>query len=311
MRIVNNEIVQVPVLAYYKTNREMVQNGDGISRMEQESREFTYSNAFSTKIDDFQDLLEWFRYQEDLENQEKIDRKNFDYTNTGLQVVREAVSKFLNCFDAKFDNLKVRRIAPAMLDFREAAKQWNLVISKNGLELKIAQLSSGERALVALVADIARRAAIANPQLPNPLNSEGVILIDEVELHLHPTWQRAVAKALRATFPNIQFILTTHSPQVLSTLKRENVFMLEDFKLVKDTPHTYGRDSNSILWDIFGVEKRPAESKEEFSRLYRLMDDESKAKETESLLHDVEEKYGYYDEEVVRARAHFQFLNES
>ncbi|MBK9014582.1 MAG: hypothetical protein IPM82_11155 [Saprospiraceae bacterium] len=119
-------------------------------------------------------------------------------------------------------------------------------------------------------------------------------------------WQRTIPH-----LPNIQFILTTHSPQVLSTLKKENVFILEDFKLVKDTPHTFGRDSNAILWDIFGVEKRPPEAKEEFAKLYRIMDDPEKVGETADMLQDVEAKYGYYDEEVVRARGHFQFLNEA
>ncbi len=139
----------------------------------------------------------------------------------------------------------------------------------------------------------------------------GIILIDEIEQHLHPAWQRTIIPNLRRTFPNIQFILTTHSPQVLSTLKKENVFILEDFKLVKDTPQTFGRDSNSILYEIFGVEKRPAEAKEVFAKLYRIMDDPEKVNETADMLKDVEEKYGYYDEEVVRARGHFQFLNEA
>jgi len=161
-----------------------------------------------------------------------------------------------------------------------------------------------------MVSDIAMRLHIANPKLENPLEGHGVVLIDEIEQHLHPSWQRTIIPNLRRTFPNIQFILTTHSPQVLSTLKKENVFILDNFKLVKDTPHTFGRDSNAILWDIFGVEKRPPESKEEFSKLYRLMDDPEKTKETEVLLRDVEAKYGYYDEEVVRARGQFEFLNE-
>ena len=129
-------------------------------------------------------------------------------------------------------------------------------------------------------------------------------------MHLHPSWQREIIPVLRKTFPNIQFIVTTHSPQVISTLKKENVFILNDFKLIKDTPHTFGRDSNSILWDIFGVEKRPPESKLEFEKLYRLMDDPDKIKETEDMLRDIEEKYGYYDEEVIRARGQFEFLNE-
>jgi len=301
----------IPLLAYYKTNREPLLSDADEETNGWHGRYFAYNDAFAKRVDDFNDLSKWFRYEEDLEQQEKIDRKDFNYVNQNLEAVREAVSKFLNYFDSTFNSLRVRRKKSAKFDFREPSKEWSLAISKNDLELKLGQLSSGERALVALVSDIARRAAIANPQLPNPLTSEGVILIDEVELHLHPAWQRKVAGALRRTFPNIQFILTTHSPQVLSTLKKENVFILEDFKLVEDTPHTFGRDSNSILYDIFGVEKRPPEAKNEINKLYRLMDDPDKVQETEAMLHELEEKYGYYDEEMVRARAHFQTLNEA
>lgn len=184
-----------------------------------------------------------------------------------------------------------------------------LIVEKENQQLSFQSLSSGEKSLIAIVGDIARR--LRNVYWEKPLEGDGVVLIDEIEQHLHPAWQRTIIPNLRRTFPNIQFILTTHSPQVISTLHRENVFILDNFQLVKETPHTYGRDSNSILYDIFGIEKRPAEAKEEFAKLYRLMDDPEKIAETADLLRDVEAKYGYYDEEVVRARGQFEFLNEA
>ena len=100
--------------------------------------------------------------------------------------------------------------------------------------------------------DLARRLAIANPWLgENALEGEGIILIDEIDLHLHPQWQRRVLPALTQTFPNCQFIVTTHSPQVLSEVPGESVFILENGKLLDYSPHTRGRDSNSILSEIF------------------------------------------------------------
>ena len=81
--------------------------------------------------------------------------------------------------------------------------------------LDVLQLSDGEKCTLALFGDIARRLAIANPSLDDPLQGDGVVLIDELELHMHTSWQRKVIFMLKKTFPNIQFIITTHSPQIL------------------------------------------------------------------------------------------------
>lgn len=66
-----------------------------------------------------------------------------------------------------------------------------------------------------MVADLAARMAEANPSMPNPLIGKGIVLIDEVDLHLHPLWQRIILKQLNHTFPNIQFIVSTHSPIIV------------------------------------------------------------------------------------------------
>lgn len=69
-----------------------------------------------------------------------------------------------------------------------------------------------------LFGDLSRRLALANPQLENPCEGEGVVLIDEIDLHLHPSWQRQIVPALKRTFPHVQFIITTNSPQVLGEI---------------------------------------------------------------------------------------------
>ncbi|TAK44049.1 MAG: ATP-binding protein, partial [Saprospiraceae bacterium] len=281
-----------PIIAFYPSDRIVAEPELKVIDVQSIKPWNVYYNSLDVSVN-FKNFFDWFRSLEDIENEKRLNEDN-SYRDKRLNSVRTAITNFIG----NITSPRVRR-----------QPEEELIVEKENQQLSFQNLSSGERELIALIGDIARRLSYVYGGNSN--EGKGAVLIDEIEQHLHPGWQRTIIPNLRSTFPNIQFILTTHSPQVLSTLKRENVFILEDFKLVKDTPHTYGRDSNSILWDIFGVEKRPAESKEEFSRLYRLMDDESKAKETESLLHDVEEKYGYYDEEVVRARAHFQFLNES
>ncbi|MDX1939709.1 MAG: AAA family ATPase [Saprospiraceae bacterium] len=243
----------------------------------------------------FNDFFSWFRSTEDYENEQIRFTDNSKYRSKELEAVRRAISIFL----PNFNNPRVQR-----------QPQEELIVEKNGEKLSISNLSHGERLMFAMVGDIARRLSIANPSLDDPLQGEGVVLIDEIELHLHPGWQRKIVPLLTKTFPNIQFILTTHSPQVISSVERESVFILEDFKLVEKTPHTFGRDSNSILQDLFNVTERPEEVKKEFRKLYRLMDKPEEIEATKHLLEEMEEKYGNDDPEIMRAKMHLEFLNE-
>lgn len=139
-----------------------------------------------------------------------------------------------------------------------------MTINKNGSELIINQLSDGEKCLLAMVGDIARRLAIANPGLENPLAGEGVVMIDEIELHLHPDWQRKIIPSLTRTFPNLQFIVTTHSPQIISHVQPDSIYLLESTPegiVAKRPESSFGRDINRILEDIMGVGARPPEIK--------------------------------------------------
>ena len=126
-----------------------------------------------------------------------------------------------------------------------------------------------------MVGDLARRLAIANTGLDNPLEGEGVVLIDEIELHLHPKWQRAIVPALTRTFPNCQFIVTTHSPQVLSEVQPNSIYILESTDrgiIAKRPTSSYGRDSNQILEDLMDVPERPENVKEQLLEIFRLID---------------------------------------
>jgi predicted ATP-binding protein involved in virulence len=184
-----------------------------------------------------------------------------------------------------------------------------MTIEKQAKELIVNQLSDGEKCLLAMVGDLARRLAIANPSLPNPLDGEGVVLIDEVELHLHPQWQRMVIPALERTFTKCQFIVTTHSPLVLSYLRREQAFLIEDFRLLEKKPHTYGRDANSLLFDVMAVVDRPDEIKDKLKQCFRLIDEDKVAPAREKL-EQLEELLGEDDPEVLRARSMIAFAEE-
>ena len=130
---------------------------------------------------------------------------------------------------------------------------------EDGRVLPFERLSDGQRSLVVLAADLAWRAAQLNPHHGQNAarRANGVVLIDEVELHLHPAWQRRAIGDLVRTFPNIQFVVTTHSPQVVATSRPEWIRVLKDHRVGR-VSHVFGRDSNAILRDVMGVGERPS-----------------------------------------------------
>lgn len=189
-----------PIFAHYGVNRTVLDIPLRIKTKHDFGKIAAYRNSIGRT--DFRTFFEWFRNQEDIENQEKVSQANLDYKDPSLEAVRTAIYSMM----PELSNLRIKR------------SPLKMCATKDGKTLSIEQLSDGEKCLMAMLGDIARRLAIANPGMTNPLQGGGIVLIDEVDLHLHPSWQRKVAGVLRKTFPNIQFILTTHSPQVLGEL---------------------------------------------------------------------------------------------
>ena len=127
----------------------------------------------------------------------------------------------------------------------------------------IQYLSHGQRSVLFMVADLISRLAILNPHLEDPRISPGVIIIDEIELHLHPTWQQTVIDSLLKIFPNMQFVITTHSPQVISTVHKDQIrFLKNDFETNKIKVHspsfqTRGLSADNILLRILNISDTP------------------------------------------------------
>jgi predicted ATPase len=166
-----------------------------------------------------------------------------------------------------------------------------LTVGKGGHRLSLSQLSDGERSFLAIVSDLVRRLSLANPDLNDPLQGAGVVLIDEIELHLHPTWQRHVVEKLRTTFPHIQFIATTHSPFVIQSLRAGELINLDpgefgDFpgKSIEDISTMMGVEvpqrSERFLAMVRAaeeyyavLERTPAADAEELARLKARLDE--------------------------------------
>ncbi len=153
----------------------------------------------------------------------------------------------------------------------EVTKDLTFSIIKNEKRLLFSQLSDGERGILALVFDIARRLIIANIDNENPLHGEAIILIDELDLHLHPKWQRSVVSDLVRTFPNCQFIATTHSPQIISSIYPDRINIIKNFE-IDHTVKTYGLDINYILKFVMEDDDRLDISKVAIEAVQELID---------------------------------------
>jgi len=239
---------------------------------------------------DFHTFFDWFREREDLENEQRL-QLDAEYRDSQLEAVRRAITRLV----PGFSNLRVQR------------SPLRMIVQKAGQTLEIDQLSGGEKSLLTMAGDIGRRLAIANPGLQDPLSAEAVVMIDEIELHLHPGWQRMVVERLRQAFPNCQFILTTHSPQVLSQIPAESVILLDHFQRADLAANTQGRDSNSILAEVMGVPEWPPATAESIHAISQMIDREELPQARDAL--DVlARQLGAHDSEVVRLRSLIEFL---
>lgn len=163
-------------------------------------------------------------------------------------------------------------------------------------------LSDGFRITLGLVADLAWRALRLNPHLgaDAPTRAEGVVIIDEIDLHLHPSWQRRILGDLRRAFPGIQLVVTTHSPQVIASAKREWVRRITPTS-VMPVGHVEGRDSNSLLVELFGDRERPADTEACLIELFQFID-QDRTEDAQRLMAELERTLGFDDAELVRAR---------
>jgi hypothetical protein len=300
-------VLDAPMLATYSHER-YVEAEEDVTRGELPSGPAgLYADHAWSRGARREDFLRWFLLREDLENE--LIRERRDHVDPQLAAVRRAILSFLpDWTDLRFRRRPTREPGAAHIDF-VVGRRPALILRKGGTQLAFSQLSGGEQGLLVLVGDIARRLAITHPNLADPLQGRGIVLIDEVELHLHPQWQRTLIPDLERTFPNLQFIVTTHSPQVLSLVPREQVKLLRDFRLVDEPPHTLGRDSNAILYEVMGVDQYPPFSAAKVRAVARLIDEE-RWPEARAALAELVADFGPHDAEVVRLGSMMAFLAE-
>ena len=189
-----------PLAVYYTTDRAGYRLPNKLLTEVPRGQAAAYSGALRNRIVNFRDFMSRYRSAITVERTERRNNPNY----IGDRAVT-AISHALTTFLGGFENLRVQE------------EPLRLLVDKDGETLDLSQLSDGERSFLAMICDLGRRLALANPRLSNPLHGPGVVLIDELELHLHPKWQRQIIHNMTTTFPHCQFIATTHSPQVVAS----------------------------------------------------------------------------------------------
>jgi predicted ATP-binding protein involved in virulence len=263
-----DEEIVLPVIAYYGAGRAWLPHRERSKKRRKSNgpdrRWAALYDCLNERIR-LSDLAEWFQG-------EAIAAVNRGGRfRPGFEVVRRAVLGCIPGADSMwFDG-----------DRKE------IVLSINGHPQPFGNLSAGQRMMLALVADIAIKAVMQNNFLvpPEVLAAEdeplprvlartpGVVLIDEIDVHLHPRWQRRVASDLKRTFPKIQFVCTSHSPQVIGEVAPEEILLLNDANMGQRPGQSYGLDSNAVLEEIMEAESRTPPSRETIEAAERALED--------------------------------------
>lgn len=241
-----------PLVVHYSTKRFLSRLPPKLSSAPPFKQAAAYAKSLKQVEVSLSDFAKWHRAL--FSN--RVIRKDSQHGATILKCLDEAVTELLP--DIKGFYLQESN-PPHYEVMKNATLEEQVRGGKSGVRLSLEQLSDGERGLIALIFDLVRRLSIANPDSDNPI-AEGValVLIDEIELHLHPRWQRDAIKRLPKIFENCQFVITTHSPQVIGEVQAQCVRLLsmKDFRVICETPGmAYGTDSNWILSVLMGADE--------------------------------------------------------
>jgi len=242
-----------PIAVYYTTKRFFNDTFKSIPKSPPFSLQRAYSSALEDLDVSLKDFAHWFHFA--------------TLSEQGVRVagrMTEVVSEFI----PEFRNLRLDDQGPI-----------RLLVDKGPTTLRLTSLSDGERGLLAMVFDLTRRLSLANPESDDPIGEgQAIVLIDEIELHLHPTWQREVLRRLKATFKNCQFIATTHSPQVIGEVLAKCVKLLNrrEGRVTVETPGmAFGADSNWILNVLMGADGQSEIVKEHLAAVSSMIADKN------------------------------------
>ncbi len=271
----DNFLSEATLLIYYDQRRSLAEVPQRKRAAAKHSARDAFAESRGKSGLDFRGFVYWFEERESEEL--RTQRRKRNYEDPQLASVRDAIKGATGLAD-----LSYRPIPPR-----------GLMVHKQGTELRVDQLSTGERVFLAMAGDLARRLAMIGGDHPQS-RQRAIVLIDEVELHLHPRWQREILPWMLEAFPRCQFIVTTHSPQVIGEIEANHVRVLEFSKegnRLRTVSASKGRDSNYLLLSVFGADERSVRAKrrlDDFERALKAQDLDDARLQLEQLERQIE-----------------------
>ena len=287
----------LPLISYYGTGRLYAQKKEkkNIKSLTEFKRQVGYVDCMAAESNE-KLMLNWFQIQT-LKSLQEQQRTGKVEKSLLLKTVEFAICK---CFE----RISGSKNADIVFDLDTHRLVLNFVSTDGSLQkFAMDEMSDGYKNTLSMIGDIAYRMAVLNPMLGDKVLEEtsGVVVIDEIDLHLHPQWQQTIISDLNTIFPKLQFIVSSHAPAVINSVRKEQIRILDNGKIYMPAAQTYGRDANSILREVMKVSERPADIKRRMDLFYAYMD-ENNYEEADKLLTEIEAIVGTSDPDIAAAR---------
>ena len=287
----------LPLISYYGTGRLYAQKKEkkNIKSLTEFKRQVGYVDCMAAESNE-KLMLNWFQIQT-LKSLQEQQRTGKVEKSLLLKIVESAICK---CFE----RISGSKNADIVFDLDTHRLVLNFEGADGSLQkFAMDEMSDGYKNTLSMIGDIAYRMAVLNPMLGDKVLEEttGVVVIDEIDLHLHPQWQQTIISDLNTIFPKIQFIVSSHAPAVINSVAKEQIRILDNGEIYMPAAQTYGRDANSILREVMKVSERPADIKQRMNLFYSYMD-ENNYKEADKVLTEIEAIVGTTDSDIAAAR---------
>lgn len=292
-----DKLLVLPLISYYGTGRLYAQKKEkkNIKSLTKFKRQVGYVDCMAAESNE-KLMLNWFHTQT-LKCLQEQQRTGVIEKSLLLKTVETAICK---CFE----RISGAKNASIIFDLDTHRLVLNFESADGSLQkFAMDEMSDGYKNTLSMIGDIAYRMAVLNPMLGEKVLEEtpGVILIDEIDLHLHPQWQQTIISDLISIFPKIQFIVSSHAPAVINSVSREQIRILDNGEIYIPAAQTYGRDANSILREVMKVSERPMRITELLKAFYVFMDNKQ-YDEADKVLSEIEDVVGTTDPDIAAAR---------
>ena len=274
-----------PLAVLFSTNRAVPSERAPSKRVAAGGIAAACADAFANRELRLGEFAAWIRVQEALQS-ERVP------AGQALAAFEDTVSRFL----PGYNHLRA-----------DTNGSLQLLIDRGRSTVAVRHLSDGERGTLALVLDLTRRLVQANPEMSDPVaQAEAIVLIDEIDLHLHPKWQRQIVHNLTAAFPRCQFIATTHSPQVIGEVEHDRIQIIENGEVYSPT-YSFGVDSSRVLEEIMDAGPRTQVVEALLSEVSREVG-KHRYESARGLLDQLVTRLGESDPEVIRIGTLLKFM---